>query len=693
MLRVRLAFLVMFVFGLLVIGKISRIQYWEGEKWNEIAKMISLQYRQVEATRGNIYSNNGSLLATSLPEYRVAFDPTVASEDIYANGLDSLAYLLSRKFDGSKEYYKRKINNARISGRQYIILSKALVKYQDKKMMSNWPIFREGRLKGGIIFEKINKRFKPFKYLAFRTIGYLNQNQYGAGLEYSFNNLLAGKDGKALYQKMYGSNWRPIYDGSEVPPVDGYDIVTTIDVNIQDVTESALLAALQDHNADYGCVVVMEVQTGEIKAISNLSKSNNYYAERYNYAVGSQGLTEPGSTFKLMSIIALLEDTPIQLTDSIDTGKGRYRFYDRVMVDHKYGGFGTITVKQAFEKSSNIAISKMVHDHFGLHPERFIDYIKSLGLYHPLGFQMIGEGVPYIKTPEDKSWSGTSLPWMSIGYELKLTPLQILTLFNAVANDGKMIQPIIVKSQKKADKIIKEFEPVVINPQICSPETLHKVKELLEGVIERGTAANIRDAHYKIAGKTGTAQKVKEGGGYSRNYYTSFAGYFPADQPKYSCIVVIDNPQNNYQYGSDVAAPVFKMIADKIYSQDIQMHAEINLESQQQQVFPVIQSGFRQELSTICNELGISNHASDNEEWVKARIDKNSIQWESQEIKSGFVPDVKGMRLRDAIYLLENQGLRVLYRGEGRIVSQSRNPGEKAIKGSTIELKLKEWPT
>jgi cell division protein FtsI (penicillin-binding protein 3) len=400
-LRVRIAFLIIGLFAVAALARIAVLQTEEDRKWAKMAEEIDLDYRTVKATRGNIYSDNGSLLATSLPSYRVAFDPTIASNNIYKKGIDSLAYYLSWHFnDRSRAYYKRKINDARLAGKQYIILNRRLVKYQEKKAMSQWPIFREGRLKGGVIFEKIDKRYRPFAYLGYRTIGFVNDNSNGAGLEYSFNKYLAGKDGEALYQKMAGGKWRPLHDGSEMRPEEGYDIHTTINVNLQDVTESALLRALKDHNADYGTAIVMEVATGEIKAISNLTKSKKYndYREIYNYAV--QGLSDPGSTFKLASIIALLEDSNLQLTDSIETGEGAYKFYNQTMRDHKPGGYGTISVKQAFEFSSNIAISKMVYSQFGSDPQKYIDYINSFWLCHsPLGFQMIGEGIPRIKNP------------------------------------------------------------------------------------------------------------------------------------------------------------------------------------------------------------------------------------------------------------------------------------------------------
>ncbi len=677
------------VFAVAVLARIFMLQNADDRKWAKLAEEIDLQYRSVSATRGNIYSDNGSLLATSLPSYRIAFDPTIAKSDIYKSGIDSLANKLSWHFnDHNKSYYKRKINNARLAGRQYLILNRKLVKYQDKKTMAKWPIFREGRLKGGVIFEKIDRRVRPFSYLGYRTVGFVNDNNQGAGIEYSFNKYLAGKDGKALYQKMAGGKWRPLHDGSEIHPVEGYDIHTTINVNLQDVTESALLKALEDHDADYGCVVVMEVSTGEIKAISNLTKNdkNNDYREVFNYAV--QGLTEPGSTFKLASMIALLEDSKLKLTDSIDTGKGAYKFYNQTMRDHKPGGYGMISVSQAFEFSSNIAVSKMIYSQFGSDPQRYVDYISSFGLSQPLGFQMIGEGIPKIKNPSDKSWSGITLPWMSIGYEVEITPLQVLAFYNAIANDGRLIRPIIVKSITQADKNINSYGSQTIKRKICSTETLEEVRSLLEGVVERGTARNIKNSYYKIAGKTGTAQKIVNGR-YIKKYNTSFVGYFPAKDPQYSCIVIIDKPKGFRQYGSNVAAPVFKEIADKIYARDLKMHTPyIANKNSDEHVFPVIRAGYREDLQNICNEFSIPNQTETGEEWVKAQIKDNAVLWTTDEIAPEVMPNVLGMTLRDAIFLLENQGLRVSYKGNGRITAQSILPGQKLQNKSSISLTL-----
>lgn len=690
-LRVRIAFLLTFLVAGAVIYRIAIVQFVEGEQWRSLGETLGMQVMNVKATRGNIYADDGSLLATSLPFYQLAMDPGISSDGLYKNNIDSLSFLLSRYYkDLSPTQYKRKIDQARKNGRRYLTINRQQVGYQDKKRMEQWPLLREGKYKGGVIFEKVEKRFLPFSHLGIRTIGSVNADDRGVvGLEYSFNRQLAGVNGKGLYQKMAGGGWKPIYDGTEQRPVDGYDIQTTINVDLQDVTESALHRELQKHKADYGVAIVMEVSTGKIKAISNLSRNSegNYY-ERYNYAVGSQGSREPGSTFKLASMIALLEEVDIKLTDSIDTGDGTLEFFDKTMRDHKPGGFGKMTIQEVFERSSNIGVAKLISHYFGNDPQKFIDYLKKMNLHQPLDFQMVGEGKPYIKDPSDSTWSGVSLPWMSHGYELKMTPLQMLTLYNAVANSGKMVKPMIVQRVMRADNIIEDFDTEIINPKICSKETLRKVQMMMEGVVERGTATNINHSMYKIAGKTGTAKKVKNGR-YVKEYYTSFAGYFPAEAPRYSCIVVIDNPKGYQIYGSDVSAPVFKEIADRIYSLELDMH-EIGNEERTfvTGVFPYIKSGKQDELTMICNELGISNHSKSESEWVKTSVINDAVYWNDNKVKYEQVPDVRGMTLRDAIYVLENLGLQVKVEGRGRVATQSMTPGGKIAKGATIKLEM-----
>ena len=400
-------------------------------------------------------------------------------------------------------------------------------------------------------------------------------------------------------------------------------------------------------------------------------------------------MTEPGSTFKLASAVALFEDSKIKLDDTIETGEGSFEFYDKVMRDHKRGGYGKISIADVFSKSSNIGVSRLVNEHFGLKPDEFISYLDKMGLTEPLDFHMEGAGKPYIKHPTDPTWSGVSLPWMSIGYELKLTPLHTLTFYNAIANGGTMVKPIIVKRISKAGKTWKEYPTEIIRESVCSEATLDKVQNLLELVVTEGTASNISDSDYKIAGKTGTAKKVKPGGGYEKAYYTSFAGYFPAEAPKYSCIVVIDNPKGYNQYGSDVAAPVFKEISDNIYSRDSDMHEMFDPSFDPEiGVFPLIASGSQQDLQFICNELGVSNHSGTDVEWVLAKRNYNSVKWLENKIVDNRVPNVIGMTLRDALPLLENHGLNVAFKGKGRITRQSLSAGAEIETGTKIVLQL-----
>ncbi|MDZ4715919.1 MAG: penicillin-binding protein [Cytophagales bacterium] len=686
--RVRVAFLAVVVFAICVGAKIGHIQFVEGESWRKMGEDITFDYKRVKATRGNIYSDNGSLLATSLPFYKVAFDPTLAKDEVFADGIDSLAFLLAHHYkDKSTTDYKRMIRDARESNKRYIVLNRKQVNYQTKKEMTSWPIFREGRLRGGVLFEKMDVRYRPFSHLSRRTIGFVNENGNGAGLEYSFEDALGGQDGEALFQKLAGGTWKPIFDANNIKSVDGLDVLTTLDINLQDVAETALHDAMKSHNADEGTVVVMEVKTGEIKAISNLSRDGQGgYTEKLNHAI--RGSFEPGSTYKLVTMMALLEDTNIKLTDTVRTGNGEYTFYNKKVRDHEDGGYGNITIQHAFEVSSNIAMAKLVDKHFGLKPERFVRYADELQLSKPLGLQIAGESAPKIIRPKDKDWSGITLPWMSYGYGFEMSPMHTLALYNAVANDGVMIKPIIVRQILKADRVIEEFESEVINSKICSRSTLNQLRLLLEGVVDRGTAKNLKNAHYRIAGKTGTAQ-ILEDGKYTRKYVTSFVGYFPAHAPKYSAIVLVKNPRGIFQYGNSVAGPVFKRIADNIYSRDLQLHQAMEKKTVLEAgVFPTIRAGKQDELTMLCNELGVSNHSDTEEEWIKAVRNGNAVNWRKNPVIRDHVPDVHGMTLRDAIYLLEKNGLRVSHQGKGRVEEQSMSPGTRISKGSRIYIRL-----
>ena len=686
--RVRIAFLCVFVFAICVGAKIGHIQFVEGDKWKKMSEEINFDYKKVKATRGNIYSDNGSLLATSLPFYKVAIDPTLAKTEVFKNGIDSLAFLLSRYYkDKPAKGYKEMLKDARATGKQYVVLNRKQINFQTKKEMMKWPIIREGRYKGGVIFEKMDVRYRPFSNLSRRTVGFVNEDGKGAGLEYSFNTALGGQDGEALFQKIAGSTWKPVFDGNNVKAIDGLDIQTTIDINLQDVAETSLYHAMNQHNADEGTVVVMEVKTGHIKAISNLtSDGNGGFHEELNHAVG--GSIEPGSTFKLVTMIGLLEDTNIELTDSINTGNGEYTFYNKKVRDHEEGGYGRITIKEAFEKSSNIAMAKLMDKHFGTKPSKFLEYVDRLNLSKPLGLQILGEAYPKITRPTDKAWSGITLPWMAYGYGFEISPLHTLTLYNAVANDGKMIKPVFVTSVNEAEQVKTEFETETLDSKICSNKTLNQLKLLLEGVVDHGTAKNLKNSYYRIAGKTGTAQILKDGH-YEKKYITSFVGYFPAHAPKYSAIVLIKNPKGIHQYGNSVAGPVFKDIADNIYSRDIDLHLAMEKKKLLEPgVFPTLRAGKQDELTMLSNQLGVSNHSATEEEWIKVAKNGNAVVWKKNAIIRDHVPDVLGMTFRDAIFILEKSGLRVSYEGKGRVAEQSLSPGAKISKGNKIYLKL-----
>jgi len=686
--RVRVAFLAIVVFAICVAAKTGHIQFAEGEKWAKMAEETMFDYKTVKATRGNIYSDNGSLLVTSLPFYKVAIDPTLAKKEVFNKGIDSLAMLLSRYYkDKSASEYKQMLKDARATNKQYITINRKQINYQQKKEMSTWPILREGRYRGGVIFEKMDVRYRPFSNLSRRTVGYVNEDGVGVGLEYSFNDALGGQNGEALFQKIAGGTWKPVFDGNNIKAIDGLDIQTTLDINLQDVAETSLYRHMTQHNADEGTVVVMEVKTGYIKAISNLTRdASGTYSEKFNHAVG--GSFEPGSTFKVATMIALLEETNISLSDEIETGNGEYKFYKNTVKDHDEGGYGKISIQKAFEVSSNVAMAKLVDKHFGTKPEKFIDYVDKLKLSKPLGVQITGEAYPKITRPKDKNWSGITLPWMAYGYGFEISPLHTLALYNAIANDGVMVKPIFVTTVNKADKVEKEFETEVLNSKICSNKTLNQMKLLLEAVVENGTAKSLKAAHYRIAGKTGTAQ-ILENGHYVSRYITSFVGYFPAHAPKYTVMVLVKNPKGVYQYGNSVAGPIFKEIADNIYARDLSLHLAMEKKKVLDPgVFPLIKAGKQEELTMLTNQLGISTHTSTEDEWVKAAKNGNAVTWRRNEVVRDHVPDVMGMTFRDAIYLLEKSGLRVVHEGKGRVSEQSLPGGARFSKGSRIYIRL-----
>lgn len=692
--RVYLTFFFISVFAVVVVVYMFRIQFVEGHKWRQLADSLSTEYQTIEAVRGNIYASDGSLLATSIPIYDIRFDTRASglTNKVFNAGIDSLSLLLALEFkDKTPREYARMIKSARAKSERYFLL-KRKVTFLQMKQMAKWPLFRLGRYKGGYVAVERTRRQKPFQLLAERTIGYNVEGVAPVGLEGSFDKILAGTSGKRLMQRVSGGVWVPINDENEIEPEVGKDIISTINVNMQDVAEDALYKALVQHNAQFGTAVLMEVETGEIKAIANLTKvSDGVYTEKYNYAIGLS--TEPGSTFKLASVIALLEDGYVKPTDSFDTEHGQKRYFDRIMKDAEEGGHGRVSFQHAFELSSNVAISKAVYNNYAKQPSKFIGHLEKLHLAKQLGLQVSGEGTPHIKHPKDKDWYGTTLPWTSIGYEVHVTPLQMLTLYNAVANNGRMVKPLLVKEVQQTGKVIQQFPVQEISPAICSEKTIKAVRQMMEGVVERGTAKNLKNPYYTIAGKTGTAQIADAKNGYNKVVHqATFCGYFPADKPKYSCIVIINSPSNGVYYGALVAGPVFREIADQVYSGSIDMHPSVTVQTDNKELLiPVVRPGYKPEVKTVLSRLSISSSVKDSTvstEWVSGTSHDNSVQLVSKKIADKQVPDVTGMSLKDAVFILENAGLKVMSKGCGRIKSQSLPAGQALIKGTIIYLDL-----
>jgi cell division protein FtsI (penicillin-binding protein 3) len=696
LLRTRVAFLGVVALCFVILVRLVYIQLIERPRWESAASENSLQYRTIKATRGNIYANGGQLLATSMPLFKVAIDPVVIPADVYQRDIDSLTVLLSHFFkDLTPREYFRKINNARVAGKRYIVLNNEPVNFKDKKRLEAWPLFREGQRRGGVIFEKVERRSYPYGQTAARVIGYVQEDSGRVGLEYSFDRTLAGINGNALYQRVSGSEWKPVSDFSQMVPTDGYDLYTTLDIDVQEIAAEELKKALEEHQADFGCVIVMEVKTGYIRAMANFGRNlDGDYVENYNYAVGEQGSTDPGSTFKLASAIALFEDNPmLELSDTIETGGGTYNFYGATMRDARAGGFGRLTIQQVFEQSSNVGVSKLITRQFGERPADFVNKLYEMQLGAALNFQLKGVAKPYIKTPEDKTWSATSLPWMSVGYEMRLSPLHTLTLYNAIANGGRMMQPQIVREVRRATQPIEQFVPSILSERICNDTTLQKVQAILEGVVQRGTARAIRSNQYRIAGKTGTSQKIDpKTGRYSpTKYYTSFAGYFPAEAPKYTCIVVIDSPRGFKQYGADVSAPVFRKVADRLYVRDLEMQQSTEALSPKQAFqtnIPADQVAYQQDVRFIMRALNIPSAVTAESEWVVPIAQPMQVSWKERSIQADRVPNVIGMSLRDALYILENRGFKVYFEGRGKVKTQSLMPGSALPSNKRIVLSL-----
>lgn len=690
LIRLYIVYFLVLLLGGGIIGQIFYLQILQGEQLKSDAKKQIFVSRKVVAPRGNIYAANKqkTSLALSVPRYKVYVDLITINELDFKSKVydlsDSLSLLLGKR---STDEWNQILEQQRLDSNRYFHIARGLRKDQIERL-KKFPIFNLGKYKGGCIVIKSNQRVKPYGMLANRTVGYAVENQGKkpilVGLEGAFNDYLKGQNGQMLMEKIRGNEWKPVDDNFSVEPVPGSDIYTSIDVNIQDVAEEALLKQLQDQKAQKGCAVLMEVETGFVKAIANLSydpESNSYF-EAQNHAVGLA--SEPGSTFKLASLLVALEQDKVKITDSVNM-TGRYEFYDNYLTD---GGkvYGKNTVKSAFEKSSNV-ISQIIFENYKNSPQEFIDGLKEIGIHQKLGLKILGEGIPLIKESSDPTFTGITLPWMSIGYELKMTPLQTLALYNAVANNGVFLKPQFVKYIKNGSQIQKEFAPNILNSSICSKSTLEDLQEMLEGVVERGTAKNIKARGFKIAGKTGTSKIAIGSKGYGNQYQASFCGYFPSQNPIYSCIVVVQGPTKNI-FGSVVSGSVFKEIADKVYAQEF--HKENPLKNDSNNHFPYSRNGDKDAFLVVSESMGIPvlDQSNSTSNLITTRTGNKAIKIFNKKIQKGLVPDVVGMGLIDAVYVLEKLGLLVQPVGSGIVRKQSVKAGYRINKGQKIILQL-----
>jgi cell division protein FtsI (penicillin-binding protein 3) len=675
--------------------RILILQYVQRGKWSDMSEKFVYKTAEVQASRGDILTDDGRLLASSVPYYTIYMDTRSSgmSSETWSNGIGGLSSGLSQILGvRSGAAWRTVITDARRKGDRYFLIQRK-VDFESLKKLKELPVFKEGQYKGGMVAMAENRRILPNSDMASRTIGYLNLGSEGneVGVEGAFDKDLAGKNGVAIKQRLTGGDWITVEGSNSVESKDGNDVVTTLDIDLQDVATTALMNQLKKHNAHHGCAVLMEVETGDIKACANLEiGSDGDYHETYNYAVGES--TEPGSTFKLPVLMAAIEDGVIDTGDIVDTGTGSVKFYNKVIHDTKEGGNGKITVKEVFEKSSNVGTSKLIYEHYRDNPKDFVNRLYAMRLNKKLDLQIKGEGEPLIRYPGDKLWSGISLPMMSHGYEVQLTPLQILTFYNAVANDGRMMRPRFVTAILRNGSTLKTFEPDVIINSIASRSTIRKAKKMMEGVVERGTATNLRNANYKIAGKTGTAQIARDNKGYGQgtrmSYQASFVGYFPAENPLYSCIVVVNAPSNGVYYGNVVAGSVFKEISDKVYAtRFFKDYIPENIADIKPSA-PEAGNGYREDIDEVLKNLDVRYKRTADDDWVATRESGDTIRLAGVKMQKGLIPDVRGMSLRDAVYLLENSGIRVKYNGKGRVLRQSPEHGARYYDGTVVSLEM-----
>lgn len=691
--RVYLSFLGIVLVGFMIIGRAFYIQQFEGTYWRNKSDSLHQQFIDLAAERGTIYSEDGSMLSTSVPYFDIYIDFAAdglraKKGKLFYTHLDSLAVALSVLFkDQSAAAYRKQLSDGYKKKTRYYALKKHL-SFEQYKALRSFSLINQGRNKSGFIVEVNSKRLNPFGLLANRTIGLARKNAQNVGLERTYDSLLKGESGSKLVRYIAGGVSVPV-EGYEVEPENGKDIITTIDVNIQDITENALLRMMIENECANGTAVVMEVATGKVKAIANLGRrADGTYWEDLNYAIRA---SEPGSTFKLATLLAVLEDKHVTLDHHVNLEGGKWNINKRTVYDSETHGLHEVTIQEAFEHSSNVGMAKLVTSFYLRDPGQYIDHLKKLHFDRHSGVGLIGETNPIIKTPRSKTWSATTLPWMSFGYEVLISPMQTLMLYNAVANNGIMMKPYLVNAIQKNGLTIIENEPTVLEESICSEETLQQLKKCLEGVMTNGTGRSLQDSFYRIAGKTGTALVANGKRGYADHIYqSSFAGYFPADNPQYSCIVVIKNRPNARKfYGAMVAGPVFKEIADKLNALNTEEVQTGRMNYICADSIGYYYAGNTKDIRHVLKMLNMPyTDSASAGNWSSMYANNNRHVVHERPVGKNAVPNVKGMGLKDALYLLEKMNLKVITKGKGRVVSQSVEPGTLLAGNKTVSIEL-----
>ena len=694
--RVVLIYVLMLVVGIAIVAKIIIIQTVDREELLESARKADIRIVSVPAVRGNIFSKNGTLLATTIPVFDIHFDPVAVPQDRFDREIGALSDSLARMLKThTKSQFVNMFTKARNNNKRYVKVARKL-KMDEYERLKTFPILKE-RLGNGLIADKQLVRERPYGDIAMRVIGYVNYNDtlnpVKVGLEGAYDTCLSGRDGVQMRRRINGGRFIDVPASGNVTPSNGKDIYTSIDAKIQDVAEESLRRCLDENKAQQGCVIMMDVKSGFIEVMASLryNEKKKKYEESYNFAIAEN--VEPGSTFKAITMTALLENDPnFNINRVLNLGTtGKMRFHNRVMTDSHVVGEGHPTIKQCFWESSNIAFGYLTTEAFESNPQRFIDLIYKTKINEPLNLDIKGEGKPYIKSTSSKLWSKVSLPWMSIGYEETVTPITLLTYYNAIANNGRMVKPQFVKEIRRGNEVVKTFDTIVINEKIASDRTIKTLQELLRGVVENGTAKLLKTCAFPVAGKTGTAQIAQNGNYNKKNYTASFVGYFPADDPKYTCIVVISNPMGGKYYGASVSAPVFKEIAEKVYATELGITDETANYPANADKYTKASMAWYEDVNEYCTMAGVRMvDAELNSEWVKVTHSVNGgVAMKSVELDDETVPDLTGMNVMDAVYLIESMGWKVSFSGRGLVESQSVKAGTKLEKGKTISLKLK----